>query len=468
MLKQLLVYLSVIAIVAFLSLISGLLPRQVTSVAVFTAIVLGSLLFWRFRLAFAFIGVVILLALGLLDIPHFLEYSHLDIILFLIGMMVVIGFLEERRFFEILLSKLLVRFKKAERLIISMMLMSAFFAALVDEVTSILFMTSTMIHCASRYRVNPTPFVVMLVFATNIGSSATVVGNPVGVMIAFSADLTFSDFLRWATPISVISLLAMTPLIMWYFRREMKELSSNFEEVCVCGVCERCASQAGENPPVPRREFLLSLTFFLGVISLLVLHHHIEQLLGLPTNTMLLGTALGAGGLALVLNRYKAREIVELRVDWWTLTFFLLFFASVGTLKFAGVTEFLAIKILFTFGLETTSMLLPLTLIFSFLSAFMDNVLAIATFIPIILDLKLIGISTFPLWWGALFGGTFFGNLTMIGSTANIVAVGMMEKRKISSVTFTQWIKPGIIASVVPLAIAILLLYLQIPIMPWR
>jgi len=468
MLKQLLSYISVIAIVACLSLIFGLFPWQVISVTVFTAIVMGSLLFWRFRLAFAFIGVVILLASGLLNIPHFLEYSHLDIILFLIGMMIVIGFLEERRFFEILLSKLLPRFKKAERLIVSMMLMSAFFAALVDEVTSILFMTSTMIHCASRYRVNPTPFVVMLVFATNIGSSATVVGNPVGVMIAFSADLTFSDFLRWATPISIISLLAMTPLIMWYFRREMKELSSNFEEVCMCGVCEKCVSRASENPPVPRREFLISLAFFLGVISLLVLHHHIEQLLGLPTNTMLLGTALGAGGLALALNRHKAREIVEVRVDWWTLSFFLLFFASVGTLKFTGVTSFLAIKILFTFGLETTSIFLPLTLISGFLSAFMDNVLAVATFIPIILDLKLIGISTFPLWWGVLFAGTFFGNLTMIGSTANIVAIGMMERRKIGSVTFTQWIKPGIIASVVPLTIAILLLYFQIPIMPWR
>jgi len=100
------------------------------------------------------------------------------------------------------------------------------------------------------------------------------------------------------------------------------------------------------------------------------------------------------------------------------------------------------------------------------LSAFMDNVLAVATFIPILQDLHTIGVSTFSLWWGMLFAGTFFGNLTMIGSTANIVAIGMLERRKLGFLSLADWIKPGAIVSIATLAIATVMLYLQMPLMP--
>jgi Na+/H+ antiporter NhaD/arsenite permease-like protein len=181
---------------------------------------------------------------------------------------------------------------------------------------------------------------------------------------------------------------------------------------------------------------------------------------------MLLGTALGAAGFALMVDREKARTLIEVRVDWWTLSFFLILFASVGTLRLTGVTTVMANSLLFLAGGNETRLLVSFILIAGILSAFMDNVLAVATFIPIIQDLQSIGVHGFPLWWGALFAGTFFGNLTMIGSTANIVAVGMIERRRAGHITFHQWIKPGLLASVPPIIIAILLLYLQIPLMP--
>jgi Na+/H+ antiporter NhaD/arsenite permease-like protein len=162
----------------------------------------GSLLFWRFRVAFAFIGVSTLLGLGLIDIPKLIEFAGLDIIIFLISAMTIIGFLEERAFFEYLINRItkLVGLN-ADKLVIVLMGLSALFAALVDEVTSILFITSTILHLTGKYKVNPIPFILMAVFATNIGSSATVVGNPVGVMIALRAGLSFIEFIRWATPI---------------------------------------------------------------------------------------------------------------------------------------------------------------------------------------------------------------------------------------------------------------------------
>jgi len=406
-------YVALITATLSLSLAVGLDRSQVYSVTVFSGLIFGTLLFWRFRLAFAFISIAVLLVSGLLDIPHLVEFAGLDIILFLVGMMTVIGFLEERRFFEILIDKVIhVVGHDVNRLVLAMMLMAALFAALVDEVTSILFMTSTMLHLAGRYKVNPIPFIIMLVFATNIGSSATVVGNPIGVMIALKAGLTFSDFLRWASPITIIALAATIPITVRFFGKEIGELDRNLKEY------SKNNGGSEEKPPTNIPEFLTSLAIFLGTITFLILHHQIEELLHLERNSMLLGTALGAAGVALMVDREKARTLIEVRVDWWTLSFFLILFASVGTLRLTGVTTVMANSLLFLAGGNETWLFVSFILIAGILSAFMDNVLAVATFIPIIQDLQSIGVHGFPLWWGALFAGTFFGNLTMIGSTA--------------------------------------------------
>ena len=99
------------------------------------------------------------------------------------------------------------------------------------------------------------------------------------------------------------------------------------------------------------------------------------------------------------------------------------------------------------------------------LSAVMDNVLAVATLIPVLEDLQGLGVFTRPLWWGLLFGGTLFGNLTMIGSTANIVALGILERDEGIHVRFGQWLAPGVAVAIPTLALATLLLYLQLPLM---
>jgi Na+/H+ antiporter NhaD/arsenite permease-like protein len=96
----------------------------------------------------------------------------------------------------------------------------------------------------------------------------------------------------------------------------------------------------------------------------------------------------------------------------------------------------------------------------------MDNVLGVATFIPVVTCMADLGINIYPLWWGLLFAATFFGNLTLIGSTANIVALGMLERQKRGHITLVQWIKPGAIVAIPTLALALILLYLQIPLMP--
>jgi Na+/H+ antiporter NhaD/arsenite permease-like protein len=448
------IYIAIILGVSLLSSLAGLSSTQVLSLAIFFMVIFGTILFWQFRLPFALLGISLLIAFGLLDIQHLIEFAGLDIILFLVGMMILVGYLEENHFFESLVNAL-IRYigPRPFFLVATLMIVGAISAALVDEVTSILFMTATMIHLTSRFGVNPIPFVIIQVFATNIGSSATVVGNPIGVMIAMRAGLTFQDFLRWASPVSLCALLVTIPLSLLYYSKEIRDLKQKM----------RGKYLGKEDIPSKQnsRQQAICLILFIGTIAGLVLHASLEKAFGLQKNALLIGTALLSAGISLLLERGQARELMERRVDWWTLTFFMMLFASVGTLKYVGTTEVVAKSLISWVGGNPRVLYLVLTWTIGILTGFMDNVLAVATFIPIVQDIARTGIDVTPIWWGILFGGTLFGNLTMIGSTANIVAIGIIERQKIGHITFGQWIKPGAIVSVITLGIATFILYFQ-------
>jgi len=453
-----------IGVTPFLVAQLGLSARQTVAVAGFCVILFGAIFFWRYRLAFAFFGIAGLLATGLLDVPHLIEFAGLDIILFLISMMAIIGFLEEKHFFEAVIDRLLhVVGPHPKKLMVVMMILAAASAAVVDEVTSILFMTAAMLNIVGRAKVNPLPFILMLVFTTNIGSSATVVGNPVGVIIALRSGLTFADFLRWATPISAVCLAVTIPMCLTMFRKDIQALKRAFAGPKGEAKFEHALEEGGH---ATKRGVRIAGWLFALVGVGLVLHHPIEYLLHLERNTMLLGVALLGAGAAVALSGDKARHLIEKRVDWWTLAFFLLLFASVGTLKQAGVTSVIARRIIELSGGSVPVLTSLFVWSSGILTSIMDNVLAVATFVPIVADVQQAGLDTFPLWWGMLFGGTLMGNATLIGSTANIVAAGVMERREMGTITFGQWLAPGMLVAIVTTVIANLLLLAQLSLMP--
>ncbi len=458
--KKPFIILAILAGVGALLGLAAFTPQQIIATLAFLIVICGTLFYWQFRLSFAFGGIALLLSTNLLDVPHVVEFAGLDIILFLVGMMTLIGFLEEKHFFEYLIARVVDGIGHHAYLLMGvLMALATLFAALVDEVTSILFMMSTMFHLAKRYKVNPIPFLLMLVFTTNIGSSATAVGNPIGVMIALRAHLTFADFLRWATPISITVLVVTIPLCFVLFAKSISELGARMKE-------EKKEVSEAKHITHKKSDIQLCWLLFLGTVVFLVLHAHLEKAFGLQKNSMLLATSLGAAAIVIALNAGQAREFFMRRVDWWTLAFFMSLFASVGTLKYVGVTERIAEGMLLVGQNNPTSLLIIFTSAISLLTGFMDNVLAVATFIPILLELEKAGVYAFPFWWGMLFGGTLFGNLTVIGSTANIVAMGMLEKEFGMNIKFMEWLKPGFIVSMITIVIALFLIHLQIPYMP--
>jgi len=465
--------------------------RQILSIGIFSMFIYGTLLFGDFRLAFAFGGIALLMICNLLSVERFTQSASLDVLIFLIGTFLVIGYLEESRFFEHVVSGVVGAIgPRPQRLLLILMVTASIASALVGEVTAILFMAGAMLHLTNRYRLNPVPFVIMLVFACNTGSAMSSVGNPIGVLIALKTGLSFIDFLKWAAPVALVVDVATYFVCRWWFADAFNGFAQAVHAEFAAAQAARMPALAmagangGDSAPAQqetgnRSENVLGETFYSadvdgpsvnpearqmfrrcwiilgGLILLLVTHGLTEHWLHLKEGTMMVAAALVMGCIVLLLSREKARELVERRVDWWTLAFFMMLFASVGTLEDTHVTEVIAGRISGSGGSQFATIQL-IGWSTGWLSAFLDNVLAVATFMPVVHDIRIkAGVPySSAIYWFMLFGGTFMGNMTIIGSTANIVAVGLLERRGHGTIKFGYWMKIGFIVSIVSMVVA--------------
>jgi Na+/H+ antiporter NhaD/arsenite permease-like protein len=294
------------------------------------------------------------------------------------------------------------------------------------------------------------------VLATNIGSSWTVLGNPIGIMIALRSGLTFEDFLQMAFPVGLISLGSLIVLVLLWQKGDLKQLGEKVHtrsKDAEMGFLDRWAKIED------RRFFIGSAVIFGLVIIGLALHYRLELALALEHNTLLVAIAILGAGVVMLWKRALARQLIMRDVDWWTLIFFMFLFAKAGALEYVGITTLIS-DAMMGLGEGNLMILIPLVLwVSGILSGFMDNVLVVATFVPIIQNLTA-QLGTNVLWWALLFGGCYGGNMTMVGSTANIVSLGILEDRKGIHMTLKYWLKIGIWGGAVPMAVATVVLLL--------
>ena len=454
------IYLGII-IAAGISLFFLLRDTQQTLAAtIFLATVLGTLMFWKFRLAIAFLGLVLLLTTRTVDLSTAIEFMNLEVILFLVGMMVIVGLLRQVGLFRWLLVKGL-RLSRFEPhwLLIMILILSGVMAALVDEVTSILFTTALVLELCDHFGLNPIKYIVAVVLATNIGSSWTVLGNPIGILIAFRSGLAFEDFLQFALPVGVISLLLLIVIVLIWFRKDFSNLREKFRVEAATGGPRDQAADSGVRFLADwarikdKKLFIGSVAIFVAVIISLVLDHRLELWFGLEPNTLLFATPILGAGIVMLWRRNEAREYIQRDVDWWTLVFFMFLFAKAGCLQYVGLTDRIADSMLNLAGRANAQIPIVLMLwISGFLSAIADNVVVVAGLIPVAQTLS-IKLGTSAPWWALLFGGCYGGNMTMIGSTANIVALGIVERKTGHLITLGYWIRIGLLASLIPMAI---------------
>ena len=332
----------------------------------------------------------------------------------------------------------------------------AVMSCMVDEITSIVFIAALIFQVSDALNIRSVPFIIMAVMAVNIGSAGTMLGNPVGILIGQSASppLSFIDFMIWSFPIMLAELLVAILFMFWPFRREIREMDKRLTERRNMGL------SLGPIVQVPFGQGLFILFLLMLCLSL---HTVFERWLGLPRNTMLIMTPLLLSGILMLWRREHIRKYIENDVEWLTLMFFMMLFVVAGTLEHTEVTVRIADGFVAAFG-DRPNLLLPAILGISALgSAFIENIVFVAAFMPIVLRLE-----DTPLLWALLHGACLGGNITMIGSTANIAAVGMLEKRYWTHVNFFTWLKTGIGVGVLSCLVAWGGLTLLSPYMPSR
>ena len=435
----------------------GLNSSQAVATSVFLAIILGTLFFWNFRLAIAFLGIGVLIFTRSLDIDHFVKEASLPVILFLVGMMIVVGALRDLGFFTWIVQSIISIPKITVRKFMAITAVaSALLACAVDEVTSIIFISTLIFQVCNRLKLNPAPYLMICVLCTNIGSSGTMMGNPVGIYIGTKAHLSFADFIRWAFPVMLLALGSCVAVTMFWYRRDLDEFDVRLKD--------RMDRDLSLVPKV-KVPYGRGLAVLLLTLVFIALHHTLEEALHLDPNSILLVAPLACAGVIMIFKRDRARHYVEAEVDWWTLLFFMLLFAIAGTLAYTGVTRLMADGFTRRFGTDL-NVLIPVIMATTALgSAFVDNVIFVAAFAPIIEALGE-SVKIMPLWWALLFGACFGGNITLIGSTANIVALGMLEKECRIQISFFRWLKIGALSSLVACLIAWGMLALLAPLMP--
>ncbi|NPA85412.1 MAG: hypothetical protein GXO07_05355 [Crenarchaeota archaeon] len=482
------------------SLNSGVVAfSEALATTAFVIAILGTLMFWRKRLSFVMIGVATLLFLGAAPFKLIIEHMELGLILFLISMMVIVEYLSESG----VLGWITVKLVKASgfkpfRFLVILGFLSWIMAALVDEVTSIVFVTKVVISIASMLNMNPIPLVIYSVFATNIGSSATMIGNPIGIYIALQSGKTFGDFLQWATPGSIAALLVLLPFSAVWLRKaglfkKLKEKGSEvvLDEWSALGISKEeyekfkrgeLRGEDAKRVEEALRRFRLGWAFFITVLTLIALHTIIADLINAGLDALYaLMTGAGEASIharvtsdavlifspivvaaVLMLLHEEPRRLIEKGVEWWTLVFFMFLFAIASALSYTGVTDKMAYALVQSVGgltfESTITLAIMITIISAVISAFLDNMPVVVALTPVVKTLIEIGLPGGDLlWWSLLYGATMGGNMSLIGSTANIVALGILERHG-KVVRFWDWFKVGVPVVAITLGVAMAIL----------
>ncbi len=439
--------------------------KQVWSSIIFFATVIGTLLFWQYRVAIAAFGLGILLVSGTMDLHTAVEFMSIPTILFIVSMMVVVAWLTNLGFFKFIVSYIIKKIGPFPRKIfVVLMFVSVFLGGLTGEVTGILIVAALAISICTTMRLRPFPFVISLIFATNIGSALTLIGNPIGIYIAFSGGLSFEDFLRWATPLSLTSTILVTLLMLFIFRKDIPAKS----DVSVQHI-DPWASV------LDRRKMQLGGLIFAILVIAVGFSKRLDSLFGLLPNTTLVAIPMVFTGIIIFIEEQRGKSLITEGVDWWTILFFMFLFAKAACLEYTGVTPKFAYQVadlaqafpfpFFNSEFAMTITALIIIVVFSAVaSGFVDNLPIIAALVPIVKNLRIIGLPHANiLWWGLLFGGCFGGNLTMIGSSANMVALSMYEKSEGKTISFGHWLRYGLPVVLVSIIFIIALLIIQIP-----
>jgi len=366
----------------------------------------------------------------------FKEYVDFNTIFLLFGMMVFVGALKETGIFEYIGIKALVLSRgNLLRLYFYLTTLTALTSAVLDNVTTIMVIIPITLAVADATRTDPVPFVLGEIFSSNIGGTATLVGDPPNIMIGSAAGFSFMDFVVNLGPVVLMIFLAVNGVIALIFRKQINKKVP-------AGELERLGTPIS-NPA----SFKVAVLLVGIVVGLFVFQEF------LPVETSFI--AILAASLALLfLNRHKVDESLS-KVEWGTIIFFFGLFIVVGGLEETGVLEMLARQVVFLAKGSIQATELLILNVSGLASAFVDNIPYTATLIPIVESLKRIDPVTYtnldPLWWALSLGACLGGNGTSVGASANVVGLAILRRYYGKEVSFARFLRYGMLVLLISL-----------------
>lgn len=391
----------------------------------------------------ALLGGSLVVVLGIVGQEEAFEAIDLNVIFLLAGMMIMAGILRRTGFFQWLAIKAVkVSGGEPYRLLVVLSIVCALLSAFLDNVTTVVLIAPVTIYIATVLRVSPLPFLISEILASNIGGTATLIGDPPNILIGSAAGLGFDAFLFNLGPVALLVFLAFLGLTRLFFARDL----------AVHGDVRDAVLALDEDEVINDRALLrLSLVVIAGTLVGFLL----ARPLGLEAGAIAL---LGAAVLSLV-ARLDAETILR-EVEWSTLFFFVGLFMLVSAIVHVGIVDAVADGLISLTAGDATITTLGLIWLSGIASAIVDNIPYTATMIPVVEGLGASGMPIEPLWWALALGACLGGNATIVGASANVV-VANLAGRSGTPITFGVFLRYGLVVTAVSLVISTGYIYLR-------
>ncbi|WKY48773.1 ArsB/NhaD family transporter [Eubacteriaceae bacterium ES3] len=363
------------------------------------------------RTLVALAGGMLMIFLQIINQKDAIGAIDFDTLALLIGMMMIVMVMRRTGIFEYLAIKML-KISKADpqKLIILLSLITGILSGLLDNVTTIMLIIPVTLSVAKDLRLDPIPFIIAEIFSSNIGGTATLIGDPPNIMIGSAMDLSFNDFLINNAVIALPILIVTSFLFSLLYKRILVA-----DETVKQKLLEVDESDAIHDPVLLRKSLVIFVLVILGFIFNGFIH--VES-----------ATIALTGAVALIFLSGISSEEIFIEVEWKTIFFFIGLFILVGGIEATGVIEMLAEEVLYLTGGDIFSTSISILWVSALASAFIDNIPFVATMIPMITDMGILsGMDVYPLWWALSIGACLGGNGTVIGASANVVAIGLAE-----------------------------------------
>lgn len=394
------------------------------------------------------LGGLIMALIGILNEEQALKaiYERLEILLLLIGMMMMVYIISETGVFQWFAIKV-AQFTKGEpfRLIVMLSLITALCSAFLDNVTTILLMAPISILLANELRIDPFPFVMTEIMSANIGGLATLIGDPTQLIIGSEGELGFNAFLANTAPMAIISMMILLGNVYFFYCRKM-HISRDLK----IRIMEIDSSRSLKDIEVLK----VSMIIFLMVLIGFVLNNFINKGLAI--------IALSGAMFLVVLTKKEPKEIL-VNVEWETLFFFIGLFMMITGIENLHIIDFIGNKLAdFTKG-NFKLALISITWLSGMFTSVIGNVANAATVSKIVNVM----LPTFQgqsnlnaLWWALSFGSCLGGNLTILASATNVVAVAASKKAG-CKIDFVKFLKFGASISIQTLLVATIYLLVR-------